>query len=194
MSLPNLTRPLPNPDTMRPVLMKPTENGSYALLNQALTPKANNHLHPCWSANVPSSPPSFPMSDLCSQNSINSGSIRASLHASRLKVKVRWAPKVGHWRLRSQGRMLEPSNFRRLDRMWDLCDRLPEDVSIPGRHGPRQGDGLLVMWHRWVHIGCVSSPQPGESVRHGLSPLTMRLVTVQHYTPGWHITGNTAVI
>lgn len=93
------------------------------------------------------SPPSSPMSDLCSPDSINCGSIRASPHASRLKVKVRWAPQVGRWRLRSQGWMPEPSNFRRLDRMWDLCDRLPKDVS--------RGDGLLATWLRQLHVGRV---------------------------------------
>lgn len=31
-----------HPDNMRPALMKPTENSSYALLSQALTPKANS--------------------------------------------------------------------------------------------------------------------------------------------------------
>lgn len=39
--------------------------------------------------------------------------------------------------------MLEPSNFQRLDRMWDLCDRLLREGSIPGRHGPYQGGGVL---------------------------------------------------
>lgn len=115
--------------------------------------RQTHHLHPCWSANVLSSPPSSPPSDLCSQNSINSGSIRASPHPSQLRVKVRWAPKVGRWRLRSQGQTEEPSNFRRPDRMWDLCDKLPEDVSIPGCHGPRQGDVLPATWHRQLHIG-----------------------------------------
>lgn len=137
MSLPNLSCPWSNPNNMRPSLMKPSENGSYALLNQAFPQRQTHHLHPCWSANVPSSHPSSPPWNLCSPNSINSGSIRAPLHVSQLKVKVRWAPKVGRWRLRSQGRTLEPSNFRWLDRLWDLCDRVPEDVSIAGHHGPR---------------------------------------------------------
>lgn len=39
MSLPDLTHPPPDPNNMKPALMKPTENGSYALLNQALTPR-----------------------------------------------------------------------------------------------------------------------------------------------------------
>ena len=146
MSLPDLTHPLPDPNNMKPALMKPTENGSYALLNQALTPRQTHHLHPCWSARSPP-PPSSPVSDLCSPDSINCGSIRASPHASRLKVKVRWAPQVGRWRLRSQGWMPEPSNFRRLDRMWDLCDKLPKDVS--------RGDGLLATWLGQLHVGHV---------------------------------------
>lgn len=39
MSLFNLVWPNPNPNNMRPALMKPTENDSHALLNQALVPK-----------------------------------------------------------------------------------------------------------------------------------------------------------
>lgn len=132
--------------------------------------RQTHHLHPCWSANAPPSPPSTPVSDLWSPNSINSGSIRASLHVSRLKVKERWAPKVGRWCLRSQSWMLEPSNFPRLDRMWDLCDRLPEDVSIPGRHGPHQGDGLVATWHRRLHIGCIDVSLKARRVSNTACP------------------------
>ncbi|CAB1428923.1 unnamed protein product [Pleuronectes platessa] len=67
--------------------MKPTETGSYALLNQALTPKANSSSSSLLERWRPSSHPSSPPSDRCSPNSINSGSIRASLHVARLKVK-----------------------------------------------------------------------------------------------------------
>lgn len=93
---------------------------------------------------------------------------------------------VDHWHLRSQSWMLEPSNLPRLDWMWDLCDKLPEDVSIPGCHGSRPGDGHCATWQRHLHIGCSNVFLQARRSSNTSCPHSLQTVAVQHYTPGWH--------
>lgn len=65
--------------------MKLTGNGSYALLNQAVTPKGKLIIFILLERESFPLLPFSPKTDLCSPNSIISGSIRASLHVTQLE-------------------------------------------------------------------------------------------------------------
>lgn len=129
MFLPTLMCLLPRPNNMR--LMKPTGNGLYALVNKALTPKANSsssslleHWHLFLSILYPSQTPAHQI-----QLTLVNQSVSARVMAEgEGKVSV---SKVGRCRGR-QSWIPQPSNISRLNRMWDLCDRLPDYITYPG--------------------------------------------------------------
>lgn len=131
--------------------------------------RQTHHLHPCWSTNAP--PSLLPQ---CQTFAHQIQLTQAQSECLCMCHSWRWRKgelQVDHWHLRSQSWMLEPSNLPRLDWMQDLCDKLPEDVSIPRCHGSHKGDGHCATWQRHPHIApCL--PPSQEKLQYILSPLT----------------------
>lgn len=96
-----------------------------------------------------------------------------------VKVKVSLAPKVGRWRLRSQGLTVEPSILRRLDRRCGIY--VTGCLKTLALLGVMKLSKAIMASAPCDSGSCIDFPsQPGESSRHRLSLQTRQPVRVKH--------------